>query len=383
LVELQEERRLAMPTLEVLKKAEQEMVICNACRYCEGFCAVFPAMELRTKFEKGDLVHLANLCFDCRACYYACQFAPPHEWGINVPKSFAQIRADTYREYSWPGIFAKLFGKNGPGITWITLAATAIIFGLVILSQGLPAFLGVHVGEGAFYRVVPYLAMVLPASVILIYAFVVFALGANRFWKDTRGSLGQMVNLGALMKASSDAFGLKYMTGGGYGCNYPSEAFSKSRRVYHQLVVYGFLLDLASTTLAAIYDHFLGSPAPYPVLHPVVVLGTLGGIGLVIGCGGLLSLKWKSDRDPADATMFDMDVAFLWLLLGTAVTGLALLVLRETSLMGSLLVVHLGIVAGLFLTFPYGKFAHVVYRYAALVRNAIEMERAEAVGSSH
>jgi citrate/tricarballylate utilization protein len=40
--------------------------------------------------------------------------------------------------------------------------------------------------------------------------------------------------------------------------------------------------------------------------------------------------------------------------------------------MGSLLVVHLGVVAGLFITMPYGKFIHTVFRYAALVKNAIE-----------
>jgi citrate/tricarballylate utilization protein len=57
------------------------------------------------------------------------------------------------------------------------------------------------------------------------------------------------------------------------------------------------------------------------------------------------------------------------------------LALRESAAMGSLLVLHLGIVAGLFLTFPYGKFAHVVYRYAALVRFAIEQRRAESTTS--
>jgi citrate/tricarballylate utilization protein len=48
--------------------------------------------------------------------------------------------------------------------------------------------------------------------------------------------------------------------------------------------------------------------------------------------------------------------------------------------MGTLLVVHLGVVAAFFIMLPYGKFAHFVYRYAALVRNAIEQRRAVAAG---
>ena len=38
------------------------MRICNACRYCEGLCAVFPAMEMRRNFNAADLNYLANLC---------------------------------------------------------------------------------------------------------------------------------------------------------------------------------------------------------------------------------------------------------------------------------------------------------------------------------
>jgi citrate/tricarballylate utilization protein len=43
--------------------------------------------------------------------------------------------------------------------------------------------------------------------------------------------------------------------------------------------------------------------------------------------------------------------------------------------MGVLLAVHLGIVLGLFLTMPYGKFAHAIYGAAALLRFAIEDAR--------
>ena len=91
-----------MQETDAVIDARREMEICNACRYCEGFCAVFPAMELRREFSAGDLSYLANLCHNCRGCYYACQYAPPHEWGINVPKALAEVRAESYAEYAWP-----------------------------------------------------------------------------------------------------------------------------------------------------------------------------------------------------------------------------------------------------------------------------------------
>jgi citrate/tricarballylate utilization protein len=68
------------------------MQICNACRYCEGFCAVFPAMTRRLEFGKADIHYLANLCHNCGACLHACQYAPPHEFAVNVPQAMAQVR---------------------------------------------------------------------------------------------------------------------------------------------------------------------------------------------------------------------------------------------------------------------------------------------------
>ena len=80
------------PHTEAMQEARREMEICNACRYCEGYCAVFPAMTLHRSFADGDLNYLANLCHGCRGCYYACQYAPPHEFGINLPRTLAEVR---------------------------------------------------------------------------------------------------------------------------------------------------------------------------------------------------------------------------------------------------------------------------------------------------
>ena len=361
-----------MPSADLLKEAGRQMAICNACRYCEGFCAVFPAMERRRSFSAGDLSYLANLCFDCRACYYACQYAPPHEFAINVPKVFAELRADTYAEYGWPRLLSKPRRRRAAAAGLSSAICAAAVLLLVLILQGPALMFSTHLTAGAFYRVVPYAAMVVPALAITLYGLAVLLTGTVRFWRDTRGRLVEVLDPRAFLRATREAFGLRYLAGGGAGCNYPGADFAHARRWLHHLVFYGFLLDLASTTVAAVYAHFLRWPAPYPLLSWPVVLGTVGGVMLVVGTVGLLYLKSRSDREPAESRMVTMDVAFLVSLLLTSLTGLVLLALRGTSAMGTLLAIHLGAVAALFLTLPYGKFAHVFYRYAALIQNAVE-----------
>jgi citrate/tricarballylate utilization protein len=364
---------------ELLREADRQLTICNACRYCEGYCAVWPAMELRRTFKDSDVLYLANLCFDCRACYYACQFAPPHEFAVNIPQVFSQIRTETYQDYSWPRLLARMVKSNALAASIITAVCVVGVFLLVLLAQGPAVLFGIHVGEGAFFRVVPYIAMTGPALAISAYVVALFAFGAVRFWRDTQGSPAEILSWAAFKKAGADAFGLRYLKGDGSGCNYPDEQFGHTRRVFHHLTFYGFMLDLASTTTAAIYHHVFDWHSPYPLTSLPVVLGTVGGIMLMIGTAGLLHLKWKSDRVPGDGTMMQMDVSFILILFLTALTGMLLLALRETAAMGTLLAIHLGVVAAFFLMIPYGKLAHAVYRYAALVRNAIEERRAAAL----
>jgi citrate/tricarballylate utilization protein len=74
-----------------------------------------------------------------------------------------------------------------------------------------------------------------------------------------------------------------------------------------------------------------------------------------------------------------METAFIVMLLLTSLTGLVLLVLRDSPAMGLLLAAHLGVVFALFITMPYGKFVHGFYRLLALLRYAKE-RRALAQG---
>ena len=342
-----------------LAEGERLMTICNACRYCEGYCAVFPAMERRLTFSAADLRYLANLCHNCAECYYACQYAPPHEFAVNVPQVFARIRADSYRQYAWPSTFAKIFG-HGKWVLWI--------LGMAAIAASVR-----NIGGRLFYEVIPHEWMV--AIFLAVSAFILAAhvAGFLRFWSDAGERLARFLQPPVLLKAARDVLALTNLSSGGAGCTYPDEHHSQARRLFHHLTFYGFLLCFASTTIAAI-DHLLGDIAPHPYLSAPVILGTLGGIGLLIGPCGLFLLKRKRDSAIADASQDMSDKSFLRLLALTSATGLMLLVLRETSAMGLLLVVHLAVVLLLFLTLPYGKFVHGIYRSAALVKSALETQ---------
>lgn len=137
---------LTEPEAEV----ERVMQVCNACRYCEGFCAVFPAMTQRLEFGKADIHYLANLCHNCGACLHACQYAPPHEFAINVPKAMAQARLETYQQYAQPAAFGALYRRAG-----ITVAL-ALIVGLtlfLLLAMALKGSLIHPPLAGDFYQI--------------------------------------------------------------------------------------------------------------------------------------------------------------------------------------------------------------------------------------
>ena len=357
------------------EEAARQMSVCNACRYCEGLCAVFPAMELRRTFGGGDVDYLSNLCHNCGACYYDCQYAPPHEFGINVPVAMAELRDETYARYAWPRATAVFFDRNA---FWVTLAAVvgvAVFIAGFVLAADRQALFASGVEAGAFYRVMPHNAMVAVFGGVFLYAILAIALGVRAFWRASGPPQG--LTFASFWQATRDAASLRYLDGGGMGCmNENERPETDRRRLWHHFTMYGFLLCLASTTSGTIAHYAFDWPAPYPWWSPTVVLGTLGGIGIVVGPIGLLRAKAARDDAIRRRRQTGMAAAFLWMLLAVGGTGLLLLVLRSTPAMGLLLAVHLGFVFAFFLTMPYGKFVHGLYRYAALVRHAHEQRRA-------
>ncbi len=356
-------------------EGDRIMQICNACRYCEGFCAVFPAMARRLTFTDADISYLANLCHNCGACYYACQYAPPHEFMVNVPRTFAEVRKETYKNYAWPRAFGAAYQRNGLTTAVVTtLALSAFLVG-VVQSVNPAVLWGTHTGPGAFYQVIAHNTMVAIFGAAALYVILAFVMGFRQFWADMNEKMGDFVSPASFREAVWNVLTLKYLDGGGEGCTYPDEKPSFTRRTFHHLTFYGFMLCFAATSSGTVYHYLRDFPAPYDFTTLPKILGSLGGIGLLIGPAGLLWLKHRADPMLSDQKSRGMDDGLLGLLFLTSLTGFLIVFLRETSWMGITLTIHLGVVLGLFLMLPYGKFAHAVYRFAALVRYALERRR--------
>ncbi len=360
----------------------RQMQICNACRYCEGFCAVFPAMTRRLEFGKADVHYLANLCHNCGACLHACQYAPPHEFAVNVPQAMATLRLQTYHDYAWPPALGGLYKRNGLTLSLALAAALALFLLLALAFNGT---LLAKPGAGSFYAIFGHQLLVALFAPVFLFAVLALTLGVRGFWRDVMPGQGAIraeaaISGQATVEASLNALRLKFLDGGhGEGCNNADDAWTLWRRRFHHATFYGFMLCFAATAVASLYHYLLGWHAPYDWPSLPKLLGVTGGLSLLVGTVGLFYLNLRRHSLHGDASQKPMDRGFIALLFLTSLSGLALWLWRDTQALPALLAVHLGAVMALFATLPYGKFAHGVFRCAALLKWAIEKRQPDGL----
>lgn len=348
---------------ETQNEAQRQLTVCNACRYCEGYCSVFPEITRHKDFGLAEISHLANLCHNCRGCFYACQFTAPHEFDLNLPQILATARQESWTDFAFPSAFARRFQTSGAAISLAMIAGIAAIFALA------QTFGRLGNGEG-FYAVISHALMVAIFMPAFLLPLAVMAVGLRRYWKQVGGG---RVQLGDIRVAVLAAATMKNLSGGhGEGCNYEDgDGYSNTRRILHHLAMYGFLLCFASTSSATFYHYCMDYPAPYPLFSLPKLFGISGGLSLSLGTLGLMWLKTKSDTTLDAAAYRSGDFAFVMLLFLVSTTGLLLYVLGFAGfLVAEMLIFHLGTVLTLFVLLPYSKMAHGFYRFAALLQDA-------------
>ena len=344
---------------ETIKEARRQIEICNACRYCEGYCAVFPAITQHAVFAEGDITQLANLCHNCCGCYYACQYTEPHEFAINLPRVLAEVRTDSWKTFAWPSGLARAYDRHG-----VVMGAVLVLcFCLLIFAAG-------STGDGAgFYAYMSHTLMIAVFGPAFGLPLLAMGLSICRYWSHVGGGRISLTGIGRVLQ---DAATLRNLDGGqGQGCNFEDEdRYSNARRYAHKLTLWGFLLCFASTSSGTILHYVFDSPAPYGFFSLPKLFGVPGGLMLSGGTLWMIWLKTRSDGGLSDVRVSGGDMAFVLLLFAVSTSGLILYASTNTVWVGFLLTMHLATVLTLFLTLPYSKFVHGFYRLAALVKNA-------------
>ena len=385
---------------DAIAEARRQAEICNACRYCEGYCAVFPAMFAKRAFADGDLVQLANLCHNCRGCFYACQYTAPHAFALNLPAALAEAQHESWKQFAWPARFAQLFDRAGIAIAALLVAAFALLLWAAAALRS--------AGGAGFYAVLSHGFMVAVFTPAFVLPLLAIGVSLRRYWRFVSGDGGGRLRLRDLRQAIQDAASMRNLRGGhGEGCNFEdADKFSHARRVLHQFTVAGFMLCFAATCAGTVMHYALDLPAPYGLFSAPKLLGVPGGILLCIGSAGLAWLKTRAD--PAlgvrAAKIWRGDMAFIVLLFSASATGLALYLATVTTAgtgaidtvtaaaatvttagagatstgtvatstaaaVTYLLPIHLATVLTLFLLTPYSKMAHGFYRITALIKD--------------
>lgn len=350
-----------MSLTDTIAEARRQVEICNACRYCEGYCDVFPAIHRQRAFSEGDITQYANLCHNCRGCYYACQFTEPHEFAINIPKALAEVRHESWQRLAGPAPLARWVQQHFSATILITVIAFAVtLFWIMLAPQN---------GGNGFYATLSHAAMValfLPAFLLPV---VMIGVSMRDYW--TMVAAGPLT-IADIRHALGRAANMRNLSGGhGEGCNFEDEdRFSSARRHAHQATMWGFLLSFASTSVATLMHYLLGMEAPYGLFSLPKLLGIPGGVLLCVGTAGLWMLKRKADPSLGAEDAEGGNNAFVALLFFVSFTGLALYALTGTSFVPAMLAIHLACVLTFFLLMPFSKMVHGFFRMAALLADA-------------
>ncbi len=334
---------------------------CYQCATCSSVCELTPS---DTPFPRRQMLlaqwGLADelaadpavwLCHQCNDCTVRCprdarpgdvlsvvrgllieRLAFPHALGTLVAKA----------RTTWPLL---LFG---PVLFWAALLASLHL--LAVVPRPLTAYEQI-VPHWLIYAVFfPVAAWVLLASWI----------SGRRLWR-LLGTSGPRSGsfLAALVPSLVEVATHK---------RFASCEAARPRRTGHLALLWGFVGAAVTSGLLVVGIYLMGMKMPLPLDHPFKILGNVSAVLLVVG-GVLLAANRLGDRQRMGAaTAFDtFFLTVVLLVIATGVLAEAGRFLFSPTLAVGIYVAHLGFILTLFLTFPYSKFAHLLYRTLAMV----------------
>jgi quinone-modifying oxidoreductase subunit QmoC len=355
---------------ELLKRGGETAARCYQCATCSSVCELAPAdapfprrQMLWTQWGLADRLAADPAVWLCHQCNDCTAHCPRDARPGDVLQT---VRSLVVEGLAYPRALGRLVANARS--TWPILFGVPILFWLALL--GVSGLLQPPANFHAYEQIVPHAmlyAVFFPiAGLVALAAFV----SGRRYWR----AMGEAVPRSRSFLSGLWATTVDISTHTRFG----SCGTARFRRMGHLLLFWGFVGAAVTSALLIVAIYLQGYEMPLPLLHPYKLLGNVSALALLIG-GGILVFTRLTDRDRAgSSTAFDsFFTAVVTLVIATGVlVELARLVTASTpGLAVGLYVLHLGVVTTLFVTFPYSKFAHMLYRTLAMVHEQAAPEK--------
>ena len=349
-----------------------DLSLCYQCGTCTAVC---PVSTADNPFPRKEMVWvqwglkeraLGNasvwLCHQCGTCNAYC---PRDAKPSNV---MAALRDYSIGHYAVPAFMGRAL--SDPRSLPLLFALPAVIF-LAILAE-LGHLGGPPPGPIVFSRFIPigFIEATFVAALALSVACA--ALGGLRYWRamnawppgaEPAPRAGLVSTIRAILAhqrfraCAEDA---------------PGERVTHKEHLHHThlAVFYGFLGLVVTTASVGVGIYAFGYLTPWPLWHPVKILGNVSGAAVLLAVGLFLWRRIADARAAGKSTYSDW--LFLAVLGLTTLTGFLSQGLRLSGLTAAygMYFVHLLFVFFLLVYIPYSKLSHLVYRTVAMLHSA-------------
>ncbi len=362
------DKRIVSPDSEFIQEvSEQEVDSFKKCIQC-GTCSVvcnlnqdenpFPRREMRQAQwgDKDALMKDGNawLCYACNDCGEHC----PR--GARPGDTLNAIRAQQIKHYANPPILGKLLYDH---------EYLPVVFGIpmiiLFIMLTLNGTFNIPEGEVMFAKFFPHYIIEPLFGLLFLGMIAASFLSGRIFWRsiEFRGlQTPEKVDRDNWIKYGKSLLQDLFFHQSFEDCNE-----NKNRYLGHLGMFYGFLGLFFVTGVVAI----LAKLGQYPLTlwHPLKVMGNLSGILLLAGCISIIFTRMNYIASKSKTSNYD------WLLIitmiSTAATGFFTEFFRFADLPKlayPIYFIHLVFVFVLIIYLPFSKFAHIFYRFLALLK---------------
>lgn len=343
---------------------------CFQCATCSVVCKLspddkpFPRKEmiyaqwgLKNRLMGDPDIWLCHQCSDCTA--YCPRGAKPGE-------VIGAIRNQFIQNYSAFGFLGKM--ASSPSYLIILLVIPVLILLGVLFHLGNLDFTAIPRGEEGvivFYYFMPHIYVIVIYVALVMFAFLSFVVGVVRYWKELLKNRKEAESppsgsiVGSIVGAVKEILVHK---------RFKKCGVERGRKISHLLTFYGFIGLAIGTAWATVKKYGFGIMPPFPLTDPMQWLTNASSAALFVGLGMIIFNRLKDKSKAGIGSYFDW--FFIVILAVTGVTGMAAQVFRLADMGVSAYTsyfLHLVFIFYLFAYAPFSKFAHMIYRTAAMV----------------